>query len=145
MNAYSQRSKLAAYRSVSAHGAVAEGDPHALVLTLFDAVLGRLTAARTCIEKAEVTRKAGLLHSSVVLLGELRGSLDVQKGGQLAQNLSELYEYMMRRVIHANANDDATAVTEVLGLLGEIRTAWAAIGPEVRSGAAATTSGTVEP
>lgn len=135
MSAFSQQSKLAAYRSVSAHGAVANADPHTLVLTLFDAVLGRLTAARACIERDDIVRKAGLLHSSVVLLAELRGSLDLHKGGTLAQNLSDLYEYMTRRLVHANVNNDAAAVTEVLGLLGEIRSAWAAIGPEVRSGA----------
>lgn len=135
MSAFSQQSKLAAYRSVSAHGAVANADPHTLVLTLFDAVLGRLTAARSCMEKGDVTRKAGLLHSSVVLLAELRGSLDRQKGGSLAQNLSDLYEYMTRRLVHANASNDGAAVTEVLNLLGEIRTAWAAIGPQVRSAA----------
>ena len=134
MSGFSQQSKLAAYRSVSAHGAVANADPHTLVLTLFDAVLGRLTAARACIDKGDIVRKAGLLHSSVVLLAELRGSLDLHKGGALAQNLSDLYEYMTRRLVHANVNNDATAVTEVLGLLGEIRAAWAAIGPEVRSG-----------
>ncbi len=135
MSAFSQQSKIAAYRSVSAHGAVANADPHTLVLTLFDAVLGRLTAARACIEKGDIVRKAGLLHSSVVLLAELRGSLDLHKGGTLAQNLSDLYEYMTRRLVHANVNNDAAAVSEVLGLLGEIRSAWAAIGPEVRSGA----------
>lgn len=137
MNPYSQQAKLAAYRSVSAQGAVIDAEPHALVLTLFDAVLGRLTAARSCIERGDVMRKAGLLHSSVVLLAELRGSLDLPKGGALAQNLSELYEYMSRRLVQANANNDAAAVAEVLGLLGEIRSAWAAIAPEVRSAATA--------
>ncbi len=132
MSLYSRQSKLAAYRSVSAHGVVADGDPHSLVLTLFDAILGRLTAARGCIEKGEVARKASLLHSSVTLLAELRGSLDLGSGGSLAHNLSDLYEYMTRRLIHANLNNDAGAVAEVLGLLGEIRSAWAAIAPEVR-------------
>ena len=134
MSVYSQQSKLAAYRSVNAHGVVADGDPHTLVLSLFDAVLGRLTTARTCIEKGEVARKSNLLHSAVTLLGELRGSLDMQKGGSLAQNLGELYEYMGRRLIHANLNNDVAAIADVLGLLSEIRGAWAAIGPEVRQG-----------
>lgn len=135
MNLYSPQSKLAAYRSISAHGAVAGADPHALVLTLFDATLERISAARTCMEKGDIRRKAALLHSSVVLIAELRGSLDMQKGGPLAQNLSDLYEYMARRLIHANLNGDIPAVTEVLSLLGEIRGAWAAIGPEVRQSA----------
>jgi flagellar secretion chaperone FliS len=129
---YSQQSMVAAYRSVSAHGAVADADPHTLVLTVLDATLARLSTARACIEHKEIRRKAGLLHSAVILIAELRGSLDLAKGGQLAQNLSDLYEYMTRRLIHANLNNDVAAVAEVAGLLGEIREAWAAIGPQVR-------------
>ena len=132
MSLYSQQSKVAAYRSVNAHGIVASADPHALVLTLFDAILGRLTTARSCIEQGAIARKASLLHSSVTLLAELRGSLDLKNGGALAQNLSDLYEYMARRLLHANLNNDRAAIGEVLGLLGDIREAWAAIGPEVR-------------
>jgi len=133
---YSQQSKLAAYRSVSAHGAVADADPHALVLTVMDAALARIVAARACIERKETRRMTSLLHSSVVLVAELRGSLDLQKGGTIAQNLSDLYEYMTRRLMHANLNSDAAAVAEVQGLLGEIRSAWVAIGPEVRGSTA---------
>jgi flagellar protein FliS len=133
VNPYSSHAKLAAYRSVSAHGAVADAHPHALVLTLLDATLERMKAARTCIEKGETRRKAGLLHSAVVLIAELRGSLDMQRGGPLAHNLSNLYEYMTRRLMQANLTSDGAAVGEVLGLLGEIRAAWVAIGPEVRA------------
>jgi flagellar secretion chaperone FliS len=132
VNPYSPQSKLAAYRSVSAHGAIADTNPHALVLTLFDAALERMNAARACIERGDIRRMAGLLHAAVILVAELRGSLDLQKGGPLAQNLSNLYEYMTRRLMHANLNSDAAAVTEVVSLLGEIRGAWAAIGPQVR-------------
>ena len=132
MGHYSPQSKLAAYRSVSAHGAIADADPHALVLKLFDATIERMNAARACIERGETMRKASLLHSAVILIAELRGSLDLQKGADLAQNLSDLYEYMTRRLIAANLNNDVRAVTEVLSLMSEIRGAWAAIGPQVR-------------
>jgi len=129
---YSTQSKLAAYRSVIAHGAVADPDPHALVLTILDQALGRIAASRTCIERRETRRKASLLHSAVILIAELRGSLNLNGGGPLAQNLSELYDYMARRLIHANLNSDAAAVAEVQSLLGEIRGAWSAIGTQVR-------------
>lgn len=131
MSPYSQQSKLAAYRTVSAHGAAA-GGPHSLVLAVIDATLSRLTAARACIERGDIRRNAGLLHSCVVLITELRGSLDTDQGGLLAQNLSDLYGYMIGRLIHANLNSDPEAVREVAGLLGDLRGAWAAIAPEVR-------------
>ena len=135
MSPYSTQSKLAAYRSVIAHGAVTDADPHALVLTILDAALARMAAARVCIERRETRRMAGLLHSAVILLAELRGSLDLKNGGPLAENLSDLYDYMARRLIHANLNGDAGAVAEVQSLLGEIRGAWVAIGSQVREDA----------
>jgi flagellar secretion chaperone FliS len=137
---YSQQSKLSAYRSVSAQGAVDGADPHALVLTLLDAVLQRTAAARSCIESGEIRRKASLLHSAVILIAELRGSLNLKDGGPLAQNLSDLYEYMTRRLIQANLASDVGAVSEVQSLLNEIRSAWAAIGPQVRQAVPAAAS-----
>jgi flagellar protein FliS len=132
VSAYARNSKLAAYQSVSVHGAVAGADPHQLVLMLMDGVLERLAVARACIERGDIARKAQLLHSCMTLLGELRGSLNVERGGELARNLSDLYEYMARQVLRGNADNNAEFVKEVSSLLGEVRGAWVAIGPEVR-------------
>jgi flagellar secretion chaperone FliS len=132
VSAYSSQSRLAAYRSVIAHGAVEDADPHALVVTLFDAVVGRLAAARMCAESKQTARMAQLLHSAVVLIAELRGSLNLKDGGPLAQNLSALYDYMIRRLMLANLQANCSYMTEVAGLLAEIRSAWVAIGPEVK-------------
>lgn len=132
MSAYARNSKLAAYQSVSVHGNVAGADPHRLVLMLMDGVLERLVVARACIERGEIARKAQLLHSCVTLIGELRGSLNTQQGGALARNLSDLYEYMVRQLLRANVDSNVSLVKEVSSLLGEVRSAWVAIGPEVR-------------
>jgi flagellar protein FliS len=132
VSAYARNSKLAAYQSVSVHGNVAGADPHRLVLMLMDGVLERLVVARACIERGEIARKAQLLHSCVTLIGELRGSLNTQQGGALARNLSDLYEYMVRQLLRANVDSNVSLVKEVSSLLGEVRSAWVAIGPEVR-------------
>jgi flagellar protein FliS len=134
---FSGQSKLAAYHTVSVHGGVAKADAHGLVLMVLDACAERLTTACGCIERREIARKAKLLHSCVKLIAELRGSLNLAEGGPLAQNLSALYDYMMRRLLLANVNTDAEPVREVQGLLNDIRSAWLAIGPQVRSMAAA--------
>lgn len=139
MNAYARNSKLAAYQSVSVHGNVAAADPHRLVLMLMDGVMERMAVARACIERGDIAKKAKLLHSCVTLLGELRGSLNLHKGGELARNLSELYDYMMRQLLRANLESNSDYIKEVASLLGEVRGAWTAIGLEVRNvGAPAT-------
>ena len=135
VSAYARNSKLAAYQSVSVHGNVAGADPHRLVLMLMDGVLERLAMARACIERGDIARKAQLLHSCMTLIGELRGSLNMEKGGELARNLSDLYEYMARQVLRANADSNIDFIKEVSSLLGEVRSAWLAIGPELRGAA----------
>jgi len=135
LSSYAQNSSLAAYRTVSVHGGVANADPHRLVQMLMDALAERLVTVRGCIERGEVARKAKLLHSCVTLIAELRGSLNLAEGGELAQNLNNLYDYMTRQLLMANVQSDIARVTEVLGLLNEIRSAWIAIGPEVRKAA----------
>ena len=132
VSSFARNSKLAAYQSVSVHGGIANADPHGLVLMLMDAAVERMTTARGCMDRGEIVRKAKLLHSCISIIAELRGCLDMARGGAIAQNLSDLYEYMIRQLLRANVENNPAFVAEVLSLLAEIRSAWVAIGPEVR-------------
>jgi len=133
VSGFAYNPRMAAYRSTLVHGSVANADPHALVQMLLDAALDRMTQARGCIERGELAGKAKLLHSCVIIIAELRGSLDLARGGSLARNLRDLYEYMSRRLLLANVRSDVGCITEVMSLLGEIRAAWVAIAPQVRT------------
>ncbi|HEV2701421.1 MAG TPA: flagellar export chaperone FliS [Steroidobacteraceae bacterium] len=145
MSSFAGKSKLAAYQSTSVHGGVANADPHGLVMMLLDACAERLTIAGGCIERCETARMAKLLHSCVTILAELRGSLNFAAGGPLAENLDSLYEYMIRQLLFANSRTNASLVKEVLSLVNEIRSAWMAIGPQVRTDAAVRPAETVAP
>jgi len=120
-------SKLAAYQSVAIHGGVAADDPHHLILMLMDGVMQRISAARGCLARQDLGQKAELLQRSVALISELRGSLDHQKGGPLAQNLDNLYDYMARQLVRANAENRVGLLDEVASLMTEIRMAWVAV------------------
>ncbi len=135
MTGYPSNANVTAYRRTAVQGGVAAADPHGLILMLMDGAMERMATARGCIEQRQIAQKAKLLHSAVRIVGELRGVLNLGPGGTIAQNLSELYDYMARRLILANAQNNVDYITEVMSLLGEIRGAWVAIGPQVRSGA----------
>jgi len=64
-----------------------------------------------------------IARASRIVVG-LQGSLDFAKGGELAQNLNDLYSYVTRRLIYANANNDMAVLQEIHGLMTEIRSAW---------------------
>ena len=126
-------SKLAAYQSVAVHGGIAADDPHHLVLMLMDGAIYRIAAARGCLERRDLAQKAQLLQRAVAIIAELRGSLDHQQGGTLAQNLAELYEYMTRQLLRANAENKTHFLDEVTGLLGEVRAAWVVVPMALKS------------
>jgi len=138
MAGYSQASSIAAYRSVATHGAAIEADPHQLICLLMDGALERLHLAKTCIKRGAIVDKAAALHRVGAIIDELRMSLDHQAGGQIAANLDNLYDYMMRRVLVANLQNDVSAIDEVGKLLSEIRGAWGKIPATARTGQAAT-------
>ncbi len=131
MSGYDRNAKLGAYQSVSVHGGVACDDPHRLVLMLMDGALDRMAQARGFLERGEIARKSQVLHSCITIITELRGSLNLTQGGPLAHNLSDLYDYMMRQLLRAIADNNVEYIREVSALLAEIRTAWVAIGPQV--------------
>src|SRR3954454_10984590 len=92
-------SKLAAYRSTSAHAGVAAADPHRLVVMLMDGALERIAAARGLMSNGgDGGEKAQLLQRTVAIIDELRSSLNFKAGGELSQNLDSLYEYMCMRL-----------------------------------------------
>jgi flagellar protein FliS len=99
---------------------------------LMSAAKERIATARGCIERRETAHKARLLHSCVTIIAELQGTLNMAEGREVAQNLSALYDYMIRQLLLGNAADNIACLTEVEHLLGELRSAWIAIGPEVR-------------
>jgi flagellar secretion chaperone FliS len=121
--------KLAAYSSTSAHGGVAAADPHKLIVMLMDGALERISTARGCMSRGETGEKARLLNRAVSIIGELRSSLDMQRGGGIAENLAELYDYMCRRLLRATSENRVEMLDEVSGLLHTIRDTWLQVRP----------------
>ena len=133
MSGYARSSNLAAYQSAAAHGGVAAADPHKLIIMLMDGALERISTARGCMERNETSEKAKLLNRAVSIIGELRSSLDMSKGGPIAANLSDLYDYMCRQLMKANAENKVAPLDHVSTLLHEIRSAWVAIPSDART------------
>lgn len=137
---YGMSSGIHQYQKVGAYGA-AYADPHRLVQMLLDGALDRLAQARGAMERNAIAEKAELISKAGRIIEGLQGSLDTDKGGDIAANLNDLYDYMQRRLLHANVRNDVAALDEISGLLREIRAAWEAIPMEYRQIPAIGTAG----
>jgi len=72
----------------------------------------------------EVTLKLAAMRKAILLIGQLNQTLDMERGGKIAENLRALYEYMLVRLTIANANNDTAIVEEVSRLVRNIKIGW---------------------
>jgi flagellar protein FliS len=117
------------YRQTAVSSAVLDADPHRLVALMFTGLRERLQLAAACIDAGNVARKGEAITEASTIVGHLDGSLNMEAGGEIAQNLSALYDYVQRRLLDANIRNDTDALRECDALIGDIQSAWNAIAP----------------
>jgi flagellar biosynthetic protein FliS len=121
---------LSAYAEAGIAAKVQAASPHQLILLLFDGAATAIGVARLHIEQNDVAQKGKHISQAIDIINNgLKVSLNTEAGGQLAEQLSALYDYMCRRLIAANIGNDVVALDEVAHLLDEIHSAWKEIAP----------------
>ena len=128
-----EQQALSAYRRQR----VETASPAQLIVMLYDACVGQCKAAQEAIAAGDRDRASRHLLKAQDIVAELIGALNAEAGGDLAVRLLSLYDYMYRRLVHANVHKDAAAAGEVARLLAGLREAWARVAstPLAASGA----------
>ncbi|MBA4141909.1 MAG: flagellar export chaperone FliS [Nitrosospira sp.] len=119
-----------AYTRVGLETGVLAANPHKLILMLFEGAQVALSSALVHMKSGEINARGEAVSKAISIISSgLQSSLDIKAGGQLAQQLHNLYEYMGRRLLLANLHDKPEYIEEVARLLGELSEAWKAIDP----------------
>lgn len=119
-----------AYAQIGVESAVMSASPHQLITMLFDGAMSALVRARLFMQQGETVAKGEALSKAINIIDNgLKAGLDQEKGGEIADNLSSLYDYMIRRLLQANLRNDTQAIEEVEHLLTNIAEAWKQISP----------------
>lgn len=114
-----------AYAQVGVEARVADADPHQMVLMLFDGALLAVSTASHQMEMGDTAGKGLSISRAIdIIVNGLKVSLDLDAGGDLAERLFALYDYMCTRLLHANSQNDRAALEEISHLLGELKSAW---------------------
>lgn len=122
------RKSADAYTQVGLETGVSGADPHKLIMMLFDGAVLSLSLASQAMKDNKIAEKGRAISDAIsIISGGLQASLDAEAGGELAQRLNSLYDYMCDRLIFANLRNDQAAISEVIRLLDELRGAWAEI------------------
>ena len=125
------RNALNAYSKISVDVGVTTADPHELVSMLFNGAIKSISEAKLHMQDKEIAARGKAISKAISIIDEgLKISLDDKLGGELAQNLKALYEYMCHRLLTASIKNEVAPLDEVIGLLNELSEAWSSIKPQ---------------
>ena len=119
-----------AYAQLGVESAVRSADAHRLILLLFEGAQNALLLARLQGEQGNVSARGSAISKAIdIIANGLKVSLDLKQGGELAERLAALYDYMVSRLLWASLKNDLPVLDEISGLLEEIHGAWREIEP----------------
>jgi flagellar protein FliS len=124
---YMSRNGSALYAQTRAQGSVEGADRHQLLAMLLDSLVDRINQARGHILHKDLPAKGEAFGKAIRILIALRESLDHSVEPTLTGRLDALYDYITRRLLHAQLNDDLRALDECERLIAPVREAWHAI------------------
>lgn len=125
---------LKQYKSVDLRATVETASPHKLIAMLFDGAMGALARAKGAIERNNIQERTTHLNKATEILVTLKGSLDLEKGGEVAVNLDALYDYMLRCVMQANRENSDVKVQEIMDLMSEVKQGWSEMPNDIKLG-----------
>ncbi|MBS1186264.1 MAG: flagellar biosynthesis protein FliS [Burkholderiaceae bacterium] len=117
-----------AYTNVGLETGVAAASPHKLIVMLYDGALTALSSAQLYMKAGNIPEKGKAISKAILIIDSgLRASLDKKAGGQIAENLDALYQYMSDRLLEANVKNSIELLEEVQKLLLDLKSAWDSI------------------
>lgn len=116
----SNQSTAHRYREVS----VKTANPIQLVVMLYDAAICSLREAREHMDQKDIEARSQAINKSISIISELHSCLNLKAGGEIADSLDRLYDYMKRRIFRANAEQNTEPLEEIEALLESLRSAW---------------------
>lgn len=121
-----------AYAKVGVESGVMSASPHQLIVMLFDGALASIRAAALHMEGGSPAEKGRAISKAIDIVNNgLMAGLDRERGGELAERLEQLYDYVVRLLMQANLYNDPQRLDEAISLLEDIASAWREIGPQI--------------
>lgn len=114
-----------AYQQVSLETSVNQASPHQLIVLLFDGALNAIKLAKLYIEKGNIAGKGTAISKAINIIDNgLKSCLDMEKGGEIAANLDDLYHYISHQLVLANLHNDVAKLDSCYDLLNNIAQSW---------------------
>ena len=110
---------------------VMTASPVKLVAMLYDKAISSLKETIKAIEEGNVETRWRTNHRATEIINHLSITLDVERGGEVAENLDRLYSFMLARLAEVNLLNDPEPARAVIDLLQPLRQSWHEIANQI--------------
>ena len=117
----------ARYQNVDLASRIEAATPHRLVAILLDELMKSLDAMAAACRISDFVQRGQRQSRALSILHGLEGSLDYEKGGDIAASLAAIYMQARRMVLAGARDNDSDALLKTREMIGEIASAWDAI------------------
>ncbi len=112
------------YQEVNVHAQAAAASPHELVVMLIDGLLDEIERVRGHIDGGRLEQKGNSISKCMNIIIGLDSALDPENGGEIAENLHQLYEFCQVELFQASLHNDMDKLTHVEQVMTNIREGW---------------------
>lgn len=105
--------------------------PSRLVVMLYDGIIAALESAIEAIEDGNIEKRCNCVNLAVEIVSYLHMSLDMEKGGEIAANLAQLYRFIIGEMPRINKDNDGLLAQELIGLIEPLHRAWTEVDSEM--------------
>ena len=114
----------ARYQTVDLTSRIEAATPHRLVSILLDELMKSLDAMAACCRVSDFAQRGQRQSRALAILHGLQGSLDFEKGGDIAESLAAIYAQTRRQILVAGRDNDAETLVKAREMIAEIASAW---------------------
>ncbi len=112
---------------------VLSADPIGLVHLLYEGAIQAIVQAQQYLAEGRIPERSNAITKAMQIVAELQGSLDLERGGEIARRLADLYAYVQDRLIQGNAERNLQALDDALETLTILHQGWKEISAPARS------------
>jgi flagellar protein FliS len=115
---------LAQYGQIKNDTQTTYASPHQLMLMLFDGAIEAMSITVGAIQNKNFELRSKQNTRSITIINGMRECLDMETGGELADNLYSLYQYMTQELFRASFKNDVDTIQNIQTMLKDIRGSW---------------------
>ena len=109
-----------------------EDYPCRLIVMLYDEAIAGLRATIAAIEAGDIEARCNASARVTEVISQLYLSLDMEQGGEIAENLAGIYNLIIVEMPQVNFNNDAPLVARMINLLLPLRNSWYGLDQRIR-------------